>query len=234
MSSAGAHLVEATGLSKRYVDGPTEVQVLEGLDLAIDPGERVAIVGESGIGKSTLLHPRHARPADWRAARRERVTCSRRTRSACLPSNRGRFVPVPPAWRTSAVGRDAAGVVARESGGAARKRPRSARTGGTLERAEHRPARCRAASSGVAVARAVCRNHACCSRTNPGNASIRRRAARHGRAPRAQPRGRLSLVVVAQRSARRADGARSSRAAGCRTRRHGGEGADGVDVRWRS
>jgi len=56
MSSAGAHLVEATGLSKRYVDGPTQVQVLDELDLTIEAGERVAIVGESGIGKSTLLH----------------------------------------------------------------------------------------------------------------------------------------------------------------------------------
>jgi lipoprotein-releasing system ATP-binding protein len=56
MSGAGAHLVEATGLSKRYVDGPSEVQVLDHLDLAIGGGERVAIVGESGVGKSTLLH----------------------------------------------------------------------------------------------------------------------------------------------------------------------------------
>src|SRR5262250_3037049 len=49
-------LVEAIRLDKRYVDGPTVVRVLEELDLVVHAGERIAIVGESGVGKSTLLH----------------------------------------------------------------------------------------------------------------------------------------------------------------------------------
>jgi lipoprotein-releasing system ATP-binding protein len=48
--------VEARGLVKEYTDGPRTVRVLSGIDLEIASGETVAIVGESGVGKSTLLH----------------------------------------------------------------------------------------------------------------------------------------------------------------------------------
>src|SRR6516162_5984813 len=56
MADRAGLLVQARGLAKRYADGPAVVRVLEDLDLDVAPGERIAVVGASGIGKSTLLH----------------------------------------------------------------------------------------------------------------------------------------------------------------------------------
>ncbi|MBV8199413.1 MAG: ABC transporter ATP-binding protein [Acidobacteria bacterium] len=48
--------VLARGLEKTYQDGARRVPVLRGVDLAVEPGQLVAVVGPSGSGKSTLLH----------------------------------------------------------------------------------------------------------------------------------------------------------------------------------
>ncbi len=49
-------LIEVRGLAKSFAGGGKRVEVLSNLDLSLRPSERLAIIGESGVGKSTLLY----------------------------------------------------------------------------------------------------------------------------------------------------------------------------------
>lgn len=49
-------LLEVTGLAKSYRAGSTDVDVLRGVSFALASGDTLALEGESGSGKSTVLH----------------------------------------------------------------------------------------------------------------------------------------------------------------------------------
>ena len=55
-SSGREALIEAHGLVKRFETASSRITILDGAELRLLPGETLAVVGASGIGKSTLLH----------------------------------------------------------------------------------------------------------------------------------------------------------------------------------
>lgn len=56
MENAQSPVLQAINIVKQYNIGETKIQALKGVNISVEKGEFVAIVGKSGSGKSTLMH----------------------------------------------------------------------------------------------------------------------------------------------------------------------------------
>jgi lipoprotein-releasing system ATP-binding protein len=56
LAASAPTLISARAVDKSFHDAGREVVVLRGLDMEVAAGEEIAIIGQSGVGKSTLLH----------------------------------------------------------------------------------------------------------------------------------------------------------------------------------
>jgi putative ABC transport system ATP-binding protein len=85
-------VIRLAGVEKAFRDGDREIPILRGVDLAVDPGELVAIVGPSGSGKSTLLYVAGALDRDYRGEVTVAGTALRGLGPAALAELRNRTV----------------------------------------------------------------------------------------------------------------------------------------------
>ena len=224
--SARAPLLVARGLVKGYATPAGDVRVLRGVDLDVAAGEMVAIVGASGVGKSTLLHVLGTldRPDGGLAERRRRGRASPCRRRAAARSATARSASSSssttccPSSRRSRTWRCRCCIARRPPGEARERALRAARARwGSAAALDHRPG----ALSGGEQQRVARRARSgqlaprCCSPTSRPATST----ARPGAAPRTAAgaeRSRAALTVVRRDPQRRAGRAAATACCGSR------------------
>jgi lipoprotein-releasing system ATP-binding protein len=162
-ASGRTPVLEARGLTKRYATARGALEVLANLDLDVAAGDMVAVVGESGTGKSTLLHLLGAldRPTEGSVryrgedvfAQKDEALARWRNRAVGFVFQFHHLLPEFTALENVAMPALIAGQSVREA------RPRAAELlerFGLAERAEHRPSQLSGGEQQrVAVARAL-------------------------------------------------------------------------------